>query len=129
MVLADTQAVLRLILQPELLSVKAESALRNGARQGGLAIAAVTLWEIALLHAKGRILLDKPVESFLKQIEDAFVVLPLSRSIAVRGAQFSKRFPKDPADRQIAGTALVHGLTLITSDKLIRKSGEVPCIW
>jgi len=129
MVLADTQAVLRLILQPDLLSVKAEIALRNGAQQGGLAIAAVTLWEIALLHAKGRILLDKPVESFLQQVEAAFVLLPLTRHIAVRGAQFSKRFPKDPADRQIGGTALVHGLTLVTSDKLVRRSGEVPCIW
>jgi PIN domain nuclease of toxin-antitoxin system len=129
MVLADTQAVLRLILQPELLTAKAVNALRSGARQGGLAIAAVTLWEIALLHAKGRIRLDKPVESFLKQVEDTFVVLPLTTSIAVRGTQFSGRFPKDPADRQIAGTALVHGLTLITSDKPIRKSGEVPCIW
>ncbi len=55
-------------------------------------------------------------------------VLPITPEIAEKSVQFSSRFPKDPTDRLIAATALVHGFKLVTADKLVRKSGEVPCI-
>lgn len=129
MVLVDTQSALWLILDASQLSPLAETALRQSATEGGIAIAAVTLWEIAMLHSKGRIQLHSPIETFLKTLESIFITLPLTRAIAVRGNQFEAPYPKDPADRQIGATALVHGLKLVTSDKLIRRSKQVPCIW
>jgi PIN domain nuclease of toxin-antitoxin system len=129
MVLADTQTALWLILDETRLSSKAAEALSNSAKRDGIAIAGVTLWEIAMLHSKGRIELFSSIETFLEKTEGIFVTLPLTRQIAVRGNMFAKSYPKDPADRQIGATALIHGLKLVTSDKLIRKSGQVPCIW
>jgi PIN domain nuclease of toxin-antitoxin system len=35
---------------------------------GGIAIASITLWEIALLIAEGRIMVHGSAETFLKQI-------------------------------------------------------------
>jgi PIN domain nuclease of toxin-antitoxin system len=129
MVLADTQSALWLIMDTSRLSPLAEQALRQGATEDGIAIAAITLWEIAMLHSKGRIQLHSPVETFLETLQGVFITLPLTRSIAVRGNQFTSPYPKDPADRQIGATALAHSLKLVTSDKLIRKSRQVPCIW
>jgi PIN domain nuclease of toxin-antitoxin system len=96
---------------------------------GGLAIAACTLWEIALLDAKGRLQLDPPVEVFLERVEDIYRVLPMTRQIAVRGNRFLPSYPNDPADRQIGATAILHGLTVVTADQRILNSGEVPCLW
>ncbi len=66
---------------------------------------------------------------FLQSIEKLFLVLPINAAIAERSTQFSSRFPKDPSDRIIAATALVHGMPLVTADVQIRASGEVPTIW
>ncbi len=130
MLLLDTNVVLRLILDSEKISSRAELAMVSARISGGgLAIAAITLWEIALLDAKKRIELNSTVESFLLKVETVFHVLPLTRQIAIRGNQFGKAYPKDPADKQIGATALVHGISLVTSDNKLRKSGEVPCIW
>ncbi len=110
--------------------MRSNEAMEEARRTTGiLSIAASTLWEIALLDAKGRLNLDPPVEVFLERVENLYRVLPMSRQIAVRGNQFSSSYPNDPADRQIGATAIIHGLTLVTADQLILNSGEVPCLW
>ena len=38
-------------------------------------------------------------------------------------------YPKDPADRIIAGTALVEGLALLTADQAIRGARALRTIW
>ncbi|MGH9416596.1 MAG: PIN domain-containing protein [Terriglobales bacterium] len=55
--------------------------------------------------------------------------MPLNAEIAAQAAQFGPAFPRDPADRIIAATALAHGLTLVTADQKIRSSGLVPTLW
>lgn len=82
-----------------------------------------------MLHHKKRIRLDVSLDDFLRRVEKVYTALPLTRQIAARGVQFSGSFPKDPADRQIGATGLIHGLQLVTADRLIRASGEVPTIW
>jgi hypothetical protein len=47
----------------------------------------------------------------------------------VRGTEAARAFPKDPADRLIAGTALAQSLPLVTSDRPIRISGALETIW
>jgi PIN domain nuclease of toxin-antitoxin system len=42
---------------------------------------------------------------------------------------FPTTYPKDPADRIIAATALVEGFSLITADREIRRSKLVHTIW
>lgn len=129
MILVDTQTVSWLAFIPEKLSATASKAIADARSGEGLAIADQTLWELAMMHSKGKIELDVPLREFLVGIEQQCTVLPINAAIAARSVLFGSEFPKDPADRIIAATAIVYGLKLVTADALIRKSGEVPCVW
>jgi PIN domain nuclease of toxin-antitoxin system len=67
--------------------------------------------------------ISRPLLEYLRYLEEAFVVLPLTSAIAVHALSFG-RMPRDPNDRIIAATAVVHGATLITADRKILASGK-----
>jgi PIN domain nuclease of toxin-antitoxin system len=129
MILLDTQVVVWLALQPGLLSAAAIDAIREARARDGVAISDKTLWELAMMVSKRRIDVQGPMIDFLRATEDEAFVLPIDAAVAELSMTFGSRFPKDPADRIIAATALVHGLALVTADEGIRQSGEVSCIW
>ena len=129
MILLDTNVVLWLSLQPERLSADATAAIQQARSADGLAIADKTLWEIANLVSLGRIELQASLREVLDSIEQRLAVLPITAAVAERSVLFSRRYPKDPADRIIGATALANGLKLVTADRAIFASGEVPCIW
>jgi PIN domain nuclease of toxin-antitoxin system len=130
MILLDTQAVLWLSLAPEKLSAAAIKAIEDSRRMNeGIGMSDRTLWELAMMVSKGRVDTDLPLREFLHMFERQCAIFPMSVEVAAQSVSFSEAFPKDPSDRVIAATALVHGLSLVTKDGLIRKSGEVPTIW
>ena len=129
MILLDTQIVAWLALQPGLLSAAAVDAIRAARAKDGVAISDKTLWELAMMVSKRRIDVRGPMIDFLRATEDEALVLPIDSAVAERSMTLGPRFPKDPADRIIAATALVHGLALVTADEGIRSSGDVSCIW
>ncbi len=130
MILLDTHVVLWLAFHPEKLSRQAVSALEHARDQrGGLAIAAVTLYEIALLASRGRIDLRTSMESFLDEVEAQFVVKPITGRICAQTIRLPDAYPNDPMDRLIGATAIVEGLALITADAAIQKSKCVETIW
>ena len=130
MILVDTHVVVWLAFDQSQLSTKARAAIDDARRNGeGLAISDITLLELATLASKGRILLNISLESFLSEIETRFTVLPISGRACVRALGLPAAYPKDPADRIIAGTALVEGLSLLTADRAIRRSRALPTIW
>src|ERR1700761_3676172 len=129
MIVVDTHAVIWLTQDQERLSMAARNVLIEGRRDGRLAIADITLREIAFQVVRGRVAVSASVEEYLRFIESLFRVLPIDGQIAERSTRFSRLFPADPADRLIGATTLVHGARLVTKDELIRASGEVDCIW
>ena len=130
MILVDTHVVVWLAFDQEQVSKKARNAINESRRSAeGLAISDITLLELATLASKGRIRLDISIESFLQEVESRFVVLPMSGRICARAMGLPLNFPKDPADRTIAATALVEGLSLLTADREIRRSRAVQTIW
>ena len=129
MILLDTHVVLWLAASPEKLSFEAKTAISFARKESGIAIADKTLWEIAYLLSSGQVKLTAPIREVLTMIEHRFVVLPITAAIAERSMLFTRNYPKDPADRLIGATALVHTIELVTADRAIRQSGEVPCIW
>jgi len=129
MIVADTQAVIWVTQEPKRLSRPAGDALAEGRRNGELAIADITLREISFLVARGRVLVSAPLNVYLRFVESLFRVVPISAEIAERSMRFGAAYPSDPADMLIGATAVVHGARLVTSDSLIRASGEVTCIW
>ncbi len=129
MIVVDTHAVIWLTEEQHMLSEAAAAALTEGRREGRLAIADITLREIAFQVARGRVIVSAPLEEYLHFIESRFMVLPVTGQIAERSVRFGPPFPRDPADRLIGATTLVHGARLVTKDELIHASGEVQCVW
>jgi PIN domain nuclease of toxin-antitoxin system len=129
-ILVDTHVVVWLAFDQDQISRKARAAIDNARRSGdGLAVSDITLLELATLASKGRIQLNISLESFLREVEARFVVLPISGRACVRAIGLPAAYPKDPADRIIGATALVEGLSLLTADREIRRSKALQTIW
>lgn len=129
MILLDTHVVVWLGFEPDKLSKRAKEVIGAARLQGGLAIAGITLLELAWLAEKGRIETTLSVESFVRLCASKMTVLPITPEIAARAVSFPDSYPRDPQDRLIGATALVEGIELVTHDKMIKKSGVIPVIW
>jgi PIN domain nuclease of toxin-antitoxin system len=130
LILVDTHVVLWLVSEPGRLSKNARAAIDEARQTGeGVAISDFTLLELATLYGKGRIHLEIGLESFLREVEERFVVLPITAGACARSLGLPKSYPKDPADRIIGATALVEGLALVTADNEIRRAKVVPTVW
>lgn len=131
MILLDTQAAAWLATRPQRLSRTAASAIRRQAGTGGLAIASVTLMELAQMLASGEIRATGTPLEWLKGFlaSTGVAVRDVSADAAAVAAYLPPDFPADPFDRVIAATAIVERLPLVTSDTRIRKSRVVRTIW
>ena len=131
-IICDTRIPLFWANVPSWLSKSAAAALEKGRQDGQLAIADISLSELALLHERGRLLLpdDVPAVEYLSRLLQALSlsVLPITAEIAVlsRSSTFQHG---DPADRLIAATALHGRWPLITVDEKLRTLPHLQCIW
>ena len=128
MVVVDTHVLIHDALEPKKISRRARAALDG--EHGPVAISDISLWEIAMLIAKGRIDPAADGARFLEKILQAraIEVLPITPRIAVLSQ--SDDFPhRDPADRIIAATAVAHRARLVSSDAALRRSRGLEVLW
>lgn len=130
MIVLDTQVLLFDVLEPKRLSRRAKHALAEGTRDGTLACSDISLWEIAMLVARGRVDAGPDAAAFIDAtLQSRSVrVLPISAQIAVL-AQSDAFAHGDPADRLIAATAMAHRATLVSADQRLRKVPGIRVIW
>lgn len=94
---------------------------------GDLWLSPISIWETAMLHARGRVQL---VGGPRVWVTDALARFPLSEAsltgeVALRSQELDLDH-QDPADRFLAATALVHGLTLLTLDERLMVAPWLP---
>jgi PIN domain nuclease of toxin-antitoxin system len=130
-ILLDTHVLVWLVGQPEKLSRAAASAIRRARSSDGLAIADVSVWELAFLFARGALQSRGTVENAVRTLLDrsGVTIKTITPEIAALATQFPNEYPRDPIDRLIGATARAEGLALITRDEGIRKSPLLKTIW
>jgi PIN domain nuclease of toxin-antitoxin system len=111
------------------LSKRAHGAIRRAREDSGIVVAAITLWEIAWLAHHERIVVVGSVEAFVRETVARVILRPVTVEVAVVAARLPESFPRDPADRLIAATAIVEGIPLVTADARIRQSKVVETVW
>ena len=83
-------------------------------------LSVASAWEIAVKYAARRLALAAPPERFVPDQREAHRILSLP--IDEESALHTSRLPllhRDPFDRILVGQAIVHGMTILTPDRLI----------
>ena len=89
----------------------------------GIAVSAISCWEVAKLVELGRLTLPCPVFDWLHQALSypGVRLIELSPRICVESTQLPGEFHRDPADQIIVATARILDASLVTIDgKILR---------
>lgn len=120
--LLDTHIWLWSLREPERLGDRTRHELQSPENEVWLS--PVSTWEALMLHEKGRIHLEDDLKSWVIDSTAPFLEAPFTHEIAAASRQL--RLPqRDPADRFLAATAKVLGLTLVTADANLLGLGEI----
>ena len=129
MILLDTHVLIWMSSDPNRLSRKAREAIREARQSTGIAVASITLWELAWLAENHRIQIASSVEAFVRESISRVIVMPMTPEVVALAVRLPDTYPKDPADRLIVSTAIIDGLVLVTADERIRESKVAQTIW
>ena len=119
LLLLDTHVWLWLVAGSPDLSGDARDMIKGAIEAGTLRLAAISLWEIALLASRGRIILGKSIGLWLDEAlaDPGPAIDPLSPQVAIEAFSLPDAFHRDPADRLIVATARVANAALMTRDR------------
>ena len=128
MLLLDTHALIWLATDLEQLSENAKSAIRFHASE--LYVSSITALEISLLTGAGKLKWGKkPLAKFEKALNHHHVKeIPVDAEIAWTSGQL-EQIHRDPFDRIIIATAQLHGMTILTKDRIIPTYPKVKAVW
>ena len=113
--LLDTHIWLWALLDPARLSRAVRALLASPTET--VRLSPISVWEAVMLAERGRIALEPDPRSWLDRALAAAPVAeaPLTFEVAMASRSIALEH-RDPADRFIAASALVFGLTLVTAD-------------
>ena len=118
--LLDTSTFLWVISDAPDLSARARELFVDPGNE--VYLSAVSAWEIAVKYALGRLPLPEPPERFvpIQRQQHGIDPLPLDEEVALHLARLPL-LHKDPFDRMLVCQAIVHGLVILTPDKLVNQ--------
>jgi PIN domain nuclease of toxin-antitoxin system len=119
-ILLDTCEFLWLVAGDPKLSTSVASAVRDP--QNEVFLSSVSFWEICLKHALGKLPLPHSPAQFvpLQRNKHQIATLALDEAAVARLSELPG-LHRDPFDRILVCQAQAHGLTLASSDSLLRQ--------
>ena len=121
MIVLDTHVLIWAVDGDARLGRTARAAIDEAGRTDGIAVSAITPWEIILLTEKGRLRLgcDAAVWIDTALLLPGVHLIPVEPAIAIDSVRLPGSFHADPADRFIVATARYCGAPLVTADGAI----------
>ena len=120
--LLDTHIWLWSLAEPKRLSRNVQRELKEASNE--LWLSPISTWEALLLHSRGRIRLHGGIPEWVARATSHLREAPLTHEVVV-AAQNLPFEHADPADRFLAATAEVLGLTLVTADQRLLGLGRI----
>ena len=101
-----------------------EDARKRISVASALHYSSISAWEIARLQGEGKIVIPNTPDGFLSDLVDQYGLsaIPPTDDIMIRAAQLPMHH-RDPADRIIIATSLVHDLIIVTGDEKFAQYG------
>jgi len=122
--LLDTHIWVWSVLDAGRLSARVARQLVNPENE--IWLSAVSVWELRLLHDKGRLKLMPDAVSWIQDNLSRLNIREAPLTFEVALAISSLNLPhNDPADGFIAATAKVFGLTLVTADEQLARLKDI----
>lgn len=131
MILLDTHALVWYLTQPEKMSKESTRAVDAGFAGRGVGIIDISLWEVAMLAHRKRVVFTRDTKEWLGDLVllPHFRCLPVSASVAVLSTRLPGKFHRDPVDRLLVAASIDLGAPLVTKDERIRRYPHVQTIW
>jgi PIN domain nuclease of toxin-antitoxin system len=131
MILLDTHVWVWWLNDSRVLSAGAMDAIQKAKEAEPILISSISVWEIANLVARGRLVLTMGVREWVAKSEALpfFRFVPVNNTIAIRAVDLPGDFHQDPADRIIVATALSMGARVVTKDDKIIEYPHVRTVW
>jgi PIN domain nuclease of toxin-antitoxin system len=119
--LLDTHIWLWALPEPERVARRVMNELRNNENE--LWLSCISTWEALLLQRKGKVRFPEDFHSWFATSTANFREAPLTHEIVI--VAHGLPLHSDPADRFLAATAKVLGLTLVTADERLLGLGDI----
>ena len=128
MLLLDTCALLWLAGDQDSLSEAALAAISSP--EEGLAVCAISAFEIAVKHRQGKLELPLPPDQWYPEALESHGIreLPVDGRCALAAASLPP-IHRDPCDRFLIATAKIHRLPVVTADQTIPRYPGLRVIW
>ena len=125
--LLDTHIWVWGILEPERIGAKLGRELENPENE--LWLSPISVWEVLVLAERRRLALAPDAETWVRHWleERPFHQAPLNNEVSFQSRRVTLPH-EDPADRFLAATALVFGLTLVTADQFLLDCKQIPTL-
>jgi PIN domain nuclease of toxin-antitoxin system len=100
--------------------------VEQAAARGNVLLSVISVWELGILEAKGRVRLQSPCDQWVREAlaTPGLSLAPLTPEIALESSRLPGLFHGDPADRIIVATARSLGARLLTRDQKMIEYGR-----
>ncbi len=101
-------------------------AFKEAAERRSLLVSVISIWEVGMLEAKGRIELFMPRDEWIKRAlaTPGLALAPLTPEIALDSSRLPGHLHGDPADRILMATARRMGARILTKDRRLIAYGQ-----